>query len=173
MSDEMHNHGHHGEAEYERQDLSAGAIFGFLFALVVLGILIQFVVGGTLHLFEKYNSGHQPPQNPLVQAKSDTRRVSTADIEKFPQPRLENSERLELHDFREKEVQTLNSYGVDAASGATRIPIERAMQLIVERGLATKPQAGSAPPSIVNTVRQAAAKADSSNQAAGRNKMKK
>ena len=60
MSTDMHKRGHHGEGEYEHQDLSAAAIFGFLIALVVLGILIQFVISGTLHLFEKYNAGHQP-----------------------------------------------------------------------------------------------------------------
>lgn len=164
MSTDMHNHGHHGEGEYEHQDLSSAGIFGFLIGLVLLGVLIQFVVAGTLHLFEKYNTRHQPPQNPLVQSRTETRSVTPADIAKFPQPRLEDSERLELREFREKEAQTLNSYAVDPSTGATHIPIEQAMQLIVERGLPTKPQAGTVPPSVVNTVNQAAAKADTGNK---------
>jgi hypothetical protein len=168
MSTDMHKRGHHGEGEYEHQDLSAAAIFGFLIALVVLGILIQFVISGTLHLFEKYNAGHQPRQNPLVQSDTETRKVTPATIEKFPQPRLEDSERRELRDFREHEIQTLNSYGVDQSTGATRIPIEQAMQLIVQRGLPTKPQAGTAPQSVVNTVNQAAAKADTSDKTAAK-----
>jgi len=39
-------------------------IFGFLLGLVVLGVLIQFVVVGTLHLFEKHNRTHQPRLRP-------------------------------------------------------------------------------------------------------------
>jgi hypothetical protein len=166
----MHNHAHHGEGEYEHQDLSSAAIFGFLIALVVLGVLIQFVISGTLHLFEKYNAGHQPRQNPLVQPQTETRKVTPATIERFSQPRLEDNERRELRDFREHEIQTLNSYGVDPSTGATRIPIEQAMQLIVQRGLPTKPQTGTVPPSAVNTANQAAAKADTSKTATSRKK---
>jgi hypothetical protein len=170
MSDEVHSHGQHGEAGYEHQDLSASGIFGFLLGLVVLGVLIQFVVVGTLHLFEKHNRTHQPRQNPLVQTQTETRRITPADIEKFPRPRLEESERLELHEFREREVRTLNSYAADPGTGAMRIPIEQAMLLIVQRGLPTKPQAGTVPPSVVNTVNQAAAKSDTSNKAANERK---
>jgi hypothetical protein len=166
----MHNHAHHGEGEYEHQDLSSAAIFGFLIALVVLGVLIQFVISGTLHLFEKYNAGHQPRQNPLVQPQTETRKVTPATIERFSQPRLEDNERRELRDFREHEIQTLNSYGVDQSTGATRIPIEQAMQLIVQRGLPSKPQTGTVPPSAVNTANQAAAKADTSKTATSRKK---
>lgn len=171
MSDEMHDREHSGEVEYERQDLSSSSICGFLIGLVVLGVLIQFVIAGALRLFENYNRQHQPPQNPLVQADTRTRAVSAADIEKFPQPRLEDKERRELRDFRQHEIQTLNSYGwVDQKAGVARIPIEQAMQLVVQRGLATKPQAGSAPSSPVNTARQAAEKADNSSKPVGKKK---
>ena len=138
MSNDMHNHGihRHEEAGYEHQDLSSAAIFGFLIGLVVLGVVIQFAVAGTLHLFEKYSSHHQPRQNPLAQTQTETRRVTPADIGKFPQPRLEDSERLELHEFREKEVQALNSYAVDG-TGGTHIPIERATKFELAVNLKT------------------------------------
>jgi hypothetical protein len=154
---------HLGEVEYEREDLRPATIFAFFVALIILGVLIQFVVAGMLHLFEKYNAIHQPRQNPLVQVESDTRKVTPGDIQKFPQPRLEDNERRELRQFRLGEEQTLNGYSVDAANATTRIPIDRAMQLIVERGLPTRPQTGSVPASVVNTARQAAEKSDTSN----------
>jgi hypothetical protein len=165
--DELTPHNDHPEeVEYERQDLSPASIFSFFIALIVVGVLIQFVVVGMLHLFEKYNVTHQPRQNPLVKAETETRKVTPADIQKFPQPRLEDNERRELRDFRLSEEQALNSYAVDAASGTTRIPIDRAMRLIVQRGLPTKPQVGTVPASVVNTARQAAAKSDTSAAAA-------
>jgi hypothetical protein len=173
MSTDMNNHGHHhDEAGYEHEDLSSAGVYGFLLGLIVLGVLIQFVIVGTLHLFEKYNRTHQPRQNPLVQTQTETRAVTPATVEKFPQPRLEDDERSELRDFRLKEAQTLNSYAADAA-GATHIPIEQAMRLVVERGLPTAPQTGTTPPSIVNTVNQAAAKSDTSSKTAASSKKKK
>jgi hypothetical protein len=164
-------HDHHDEAGYEHEDLSSAGIYTFLVGLIVLGVVIQFAVVGTLHLFEKYNRSHQPRQNPLVKADTETRTVTPATIEKFPQPRLEDSEVQELRDFREKEVNELNGYAA-GPTGATRIPIDEAMKLVVERGLPTQPQAGTTPPSIVNTVNQAAAKSDTSGKAAASKKKK-
>jgi hypothetical protein len=169
MSTDLHNH--HDEAGYEHEDLSSAGVYGFLLGLIVLGVLIQFVIVGTLHLFEKYNRTHQPRQNPLVKVDVETRTVTPVTIEKFPQPRLEDDERTELREFREKEVQQLNGYAT-ASGGATRIPIEQAMKLVVERGLPTAPQAGTTPPSVVNTVNQAATKSDSSGKAAASKKKK-
>jgi hypothetical protein len=162
MSDRTPHNDDLGEVEYERQDLNPASILGFFIALIVLGVLIQFVVTGMLHLFERYNAKHQPEQNPLVQAETDTRKVTIGDIQKFPNPRLEDNERRELRDFRLQEEQTLNSYGVDQGAGTQHMPIDRAMQLIVEQGLPTKPQVGTVPISVVNTARQAAAKSDTS-----------
>jgi len=92
-----------------------------------------------------------------------SRWLSTGDITKFPQPRLETDERREINDFREQEDETLNSYGwVDQQAGVVRIPIDRAMQLLVQRGLPTRPQSGSVPPSDVNTAKDAAQRSDTS-----------
>jgi len=83
----------------------------------------------------------------------------------FPEPRLERNERLEIESFRLQEEQTLHSYGwVDQQAQVVRIPIDRAMQLIAERGLPTRPQAGTVPPSPVTLARQAAQRSDTSQQ---------
>jgi hypothetical protein len=47
------------------------------------------------------------------------------------------------------------------------------MKLVVERGLPTLPQAGTTPPSIVNTVNEAAKKSDTSSKAASKPSKKK
>jgi hypothetical protein len=80
---------------------------------------------------------------------------------------LETNERVEIKDFRLKEEQTLNSYGwVDEKAGVVRIPIDRAMQLLAQRGLPTTPKAGTVPPSAVSVAAQTAARSDSSNKPA-------
>jgi len=137
----------HGREEFERQDLTARGVFAFLISLAVGVVLVCFVVWGLYDFMDARQRSHQPQQSPLVkQSEADSRIVSPDEIKKFSQPRLERSERVEINDFRLKEEQTLNSYGwVDEQSGTVRIPIERAMQLVSQRGLPTIPKAGVAP----------------------------
>jgi hypothetical protein len=162
MSDGLNLHPEHEEVAYEREDLSPRGIFAFLIGLALVGVLVHFGLKGMYGFLDSYQKQHQPPLNPLVsQTESDSRKVSNADVSRFPQPRLERNERLEINDFRLQEEKNLNSYGwIDQKAGIARIPIERAMQLLSQRGLPTRPLAGAVPPSPVNTARQAAARSD-------------
>jgi hypothetical protein len=162
MSEEI-KHWHVAEG-YERQDLTAKAVFGFLFSLLAGGVLVYFVVWGLYAFMDARQRLRQPQQSPLVQqADTSTRIVAPDELKKFPQPRLERNERVEINDFRLSEEQTLNSYGwVDEKVGVVRIPIERAMQLVAQRGLPTTPKAGEIPPSAVNVANQAAQRSDTS-----------
>jgi hypothetical protein len=170
MSEEI-KHGPAGEG-FERQDLTAQAVFGFLFSLVAGGVLVYFVVWGLYAFMDARQRSRQPQQSPLVkQVDTNTRIVSPDEITKFPQPRLERNERVEINDFRLREEQTLNSYGwVDEKAGMVRIPIERAMQLVAQRGLSTTPKAGTIPSSAVNVANQAAQRSDTSGTSAQPNK---
>jgi hypothetical protein len=162
MSEET-QHGYNSGVEFEREDLGARTVFEFLIGVAVMVALAALAVWGIYRHMDAYQRAHQAVQNPLVQTASDTRLVTPSDIEKFPQPRLEKNERLEITDFRLREERTLNSYGwVDEKAGVAHIPIERAMQLIAGRGLPVAPKAGTVPPSPVNTARQAAARSDTS-----------
>jgi len=144
------------ELEFEHQDLSPSAVYAFLAGLALAGILVYFVLWGLYDYLDAYQRRHEPPQNPLVQPEADTRNILPRTIQKFPQPRLEKNERIEIDDFLLKEEQTLNSYGwVDEKAGVVRIPIERAMQLVAQRGLSTTPKVGTIPPSEGNPGNQA------------------
>src|SRR5215831_1803196 len=123
----QHDHGSNG---FEREDMTAQSVLGFLISLAVGGVIVYFVIWGLYHFMDARQRARQPQPGPLVkQVEMDTRKVSSDDITRFPQPRLEQNERLEINDFRLKEEQTLNSYGwVDQKAGVVRIPIERAMQ---------------------------------------------
>jgi hypothetical protein len=158
----------HAEEGFERQDLSAHGIIAFLMSLVVGGVLVYFVIWGLYHFLDARQRSRQTQVSPLVkQVETDTRIVSPDEIKKFPQPRLEKNERIEINDFRLQEEQTLNRYGwVDEKAGVVRIPIERAMQLVAQRGLPTTPKSGTAPPSAVNVATEAAERSDTSNEPA-------
>ncbi len=63
----------------------------------------------------------------------------------FPQPREQVSPHADLEAFRAREQADLESYGwIDRKSGVVRIPIERAMELISQRDLAARSNAGAA-----------------------------
>jgi hypothetical protein len=50
---------------------------------------------------------------------------------------------VDLQNYRDGQREQLESYGwVDKEGGVVRIPIERAMDLVIERGLAAEKQAG-------------------------------
>jgi hypothetical protein len=164
MSDDTHIDGHDQEMDFEREDLTPKPILIFLGSLAVGCVLVYFILRGMYSYLDSYENQHQPVQSPLVQQTTvDTRIVSPGDITKFPQPRLEGDEWREINEFREQEEQTLNSYGwVDQQAGVVRIPIDRAMQLMAQRGLPTRPQSGTAPSSDVNMAKEAARRSDTS-----------
>jgi len=148
MSEETKHREQNHELEFEHQDLSPNAVYAFFTGLAVAGIVIYFALWGLYRYMDAYDRRHQPPQNPLVQSEADTRHVQPQTIQEFPQPRLEKNERTEINDFLLQEEQTLDSYGwVDQKAGVVHIPIDRAMQLLAERGLPTTPRVGTVPPS--------------------------
>ena len=158
-----HHKHDHDDLGFEREDLGAKPVIGFVVSLVISGVLIYYVIWGIFHFLDAYDKKHQQSRTPLVQVESNTRGVQTQLIQRFPEPRLENNERTELNGFRYSEEEELNSYGwVDKNAGVAHIPIEQAMQLIAQRGLPTTPQTGIAPFSPVNLARAAAATSDTS-----------
>jgi hypothetical protein len=135
-----------GHGDFERRDINSNDVIWFLVALAVAGVLITFVVSGFYHYLQAHSEAEQAPVSPLVtNVPKDTRHLPTdyKDYLKqnFPSPQLEIDERTQLNQIRLDEEQTLATYGwVDQKDGVVRIPIERAMDLIVQRGLPTRAQ---------------------------------
>jgi hypothetical protein len=135
-----------GHGSYERQDLQVSGILYFLLTIVVVTVLCLFGLRGLFAYLEHHAEGSQPAVNPLVtNVPEDSRHVAPGYPQSaFPNPKLEEDERGQLNDIRMNEEKTLYSYGwVDEKAGTVHIPIERAMDLIVQRGLAVRPQGGT------------------------------
>lgn len=63
-----------------------------------------------------------------------------------PAPKLQNNVAVveDIHSVRRREYQMINSYGwIDSQKGIVRIPIERAIDITLSRGLPTRPNAAS------------------------------
>jgi hypothetical protein len=150
MTNETHHANSHGD--YERRDIGPATIIYFFIGLVVFLLLTHFVATGFFHFLERRAEAEQRPISPLItNAPVDTRHLNIdyRDYLKqnFPSPQLEIDERTQLDGIRLREEQTLNTYGyVDEKAGIVRIPIERAMDLIAQRGLPTRPQTAEGQP---------------------------
>jgi hypothetical protein len=131
-----------GHGDFERKDISAAGILYFLAGLAAAAILIHILLAGLYDILDKRDKANQPTVNPLVNAPVDTRKIPVGYPQQaFPSPRLETDERNQLDEVRRAEEEKLNSYGwVDQKAGTVRIPIERAMDLVAERGLPVRPQ---------------------------------
>jgi len=129
-----------GQVDYERRDIPIAGVVYFLIGLAVAAIMVHFLIAGLYDYLDKRTAASQAPVSPMVKTPKDTRKLSTnyQDYLKqnFPSPQLEIDERTQLNKIRLEEEQTLATYGyVDQKAGVVRIPIERAMDLIAQRGL--------------------------------------
>jgi hypothetical protein len=151
MSEEMTNHGQSGHGtEFEREDLSTRGVFVFMIGLAIVGLVIYFIIIGMYSFLDKYERSQMTTASPLVATSGAASRVVTKDyLEKqFKEngaPMLEDNERGQFSNFLMNQEQRLNGYGwVDEKSGVAYIPIERAMELTVQRGLPVLPIGGAA-----------------------------
>jgi hypothetical protein len=152
-----------GHGGFERQDLKVSGILYFLLTLVVVTALCLVGLRGLYAFLEHREKVSQPAVNPLVtNVPEDTRHIAPGYPQSvFPNPKLEEDERGQLNGIRLEEEKTLNSYGwVDEKAGTVRIPIERAMDLIAQRGLPVRAQgaASDAPTAKPATVTTGATK---------------
>ena len=140
---------------YEHEDFSTGAIVGSLIGLAVMCIVSFFIVVGMYHYLESTQMDHVAA-NPMVPMKPDTRHMTSnpksndpmdvMEVEAFAKPRLQRDDVQEMREQLYGEEAKLQSYGwVDKDSGETRIPIERAMEIVAARGLPTRGTAGATP----------------------------
>lgn len=119
---------------YEKRDASAKGIF-----LCVAGLLAALVIGDVVVHF-----GIRALQNKPLPADDYSGSVRPQQTQAI-YPRLQISPQIDLEQFRAKEAEQLNNYGwVNQTAGIVRIPIERAMEMVLQRGLSarTKGQVG-------------------------------
>jgi hypothetical protein len=137
----------HGHGSFERRDIGASGIIYFFVGLAVATLIIHFLLAGLYDFLDKREKAQQAPVNPLItNVPADTRQIPFKYPEKaFPTPRLEQDERNQLNDIRLAEEQKLSSYDwVDQKAGTVRIPIDRAMELVAQRGLPVRTQESAA-----------------------------
>ena len=112
---------------HEADFVDVRGILLFAFWLVAVAIVIQVGLWGLLRVFQ-WDARRRQPELPAAVQASLKRTPAEPRLEALPvAPRLR---------VRAEEEERLTRYGwVNRASGLARIPIDRAMQIVVERGV--------------------------------------
>lgn len=129
---------------HEESDVSIRGIVRFGIGLAVAAVVISVAMWGLFRFLDAREQRKDRVVPPLVAANL---------ARTPPGPRLEPAPLAPRRAMQAQENALLRSYGwVDRGAGVVRIPVERAMELLVERGLPpSKPMAAPTPvPGTVN-----------------------
>jgi hypothetical protein len=132
--DHRHEPNHAVQSEgYERRDANIPALLKLALGLAILIAVTLVAVNWTFKIFDQLLP-LGPPAAPFEQ----TRQLP-------PSPRLQAAPHVELKDYCVAQQKNVDSYAwVDQQQGTVRIPIDRAMDLILQQGLPARPaSAGS------------------------------
>jgi len=117
---------------HETRDTNIRSLVIFGIGLFV-SLVIVLVVSAKLFRYFATVQSLGPPASPFANA-----RVLP------PAPRLQVGPHLDLQHYKQSQQELLNSYGwVDKNAGIVRIPIGRAMDLLLRQGLPTRSTAGN------------------------------
>ena len=118
----------HGPEGYEHADANVRSLYRYGTVLAILIVAVMFAMNATYRFFAKIES-LGPPASPFENV-----RVLP------PAPRIQPHPGLDLKSYCAAEQQQLSSYGwVDQHNGLVRIPVERAMEMVLQKGLAARP----------------------------------
>jgi hypothetical protein len=119
------------EVKHETTDVDVRSVMFFGIGLVMLCVVSFALLVGVFKYFEAREAAKQPPLRPGINL--DVRRLP-------PEPRLQPAPIADLQDMRSAEDKILNGYGwIDQSNGVARIPIDRAIDLLSQRGLPSRP----------------------------------
>ena len=138
MSAQSHGAHPHGDlvnedVHHEESDINVRAILWFVGMLAAITIGIQAAMVGMFRGLNWYETRTQPYVTPLARG--------AAPVTDFPQPQLQTTPWTDLQAFRAAQQKDIDSYGwVDEKLGVARIPISKAKELLLQRGLPVRPE---------------------------------
>jgi len=117
------------DVAHEHSDISIRGLVWFLAMLVVVAAATHLAMWLLLKGLQNLERGNDPFVTPLAAAPGQ-----------LPaEPRLQTTPWADMRRFREDESKRLHAYGwVDEKTGVGHLPIERAKELLLERGLKSR-----------------------------------
>lgn len=134
------SHGHdphaHGPVNHETTDIHLDGIAKITIGFAIFMALVVGAMYGVFHLFADAEVvASRPASQSAPNAMEEGYRLPGG-------PKLLTNEPMNLRQFRAEQATRLQGYGwVDRAANVVHLPIERAIDLTVERGLPASPAA--------------------------------
>ncbi|HEX2933369.1 MAG TPA: hypothetical protein VHV54_26805 [Candidatus Binatia bacterium] len=124
----------HSRSFHETTDVNARSVVLFgagLLVIVLAAMTLTYLL--LAYVTDRYTA-RQSPVSPLAYTRAPT-----------PEPHLTANAPEELRRLRATEDELLNSYAwIDKENGSVRIPIDRAMEVLAQKGFPTRRKAGEA-----------------------------
>ena len=114
-----------GHVGHETTDVNVWAVGKFAIGLVIVCVVSVGLLFGLLKYF---------------QSREETSVANTVEpVKLFPEPQLQKTPILDLKTIRAEEDKLLNGYAwVDPRKGVVRIPVDRAIEVLAQRGLPSR-----------------------------------
>jgi hypothetical protein len=142
MADAKTHSGGESTVAHEPSDPKLGPVVRFGLLLALLSIITMFVMQWMFDLEVTHSRAKDAPLPPLAserQVPADPRLQSMPGVPlvgEAPRDGAQPFSSESYADFKSKESESLSSYGwVDRQAGIVRIPIDRAMELVLKKGL--------------------------------------
>jgi hypothetical protein len=120
-------------SSYEKSEAELAPIVKFTVVLVVVSLVVLAAMRLLFDRLTQRDEARDTPRHPLA-----------AERELPPAPRLQVTPALDLEAFRAARARELETYGwIDRDAGTVRVPIERAIDLVLEKGLPVAGKPGS------------------------------
>jgi hypothetical protein len=121
------------DAQHEHSDIEPSIAWKFAIWLAVGIVISGVIVYATFWFFEAKEES--------VDQANITYPLAAGQVKEPPTPRLQTQPFKDLYLLREHETEQLTGYGwVDKGAGVVRLPIDRAMERLLEQGLPVREQ---------------------------------
>jgi hypothetical protein len=128
MADETLHPSHNGGGTYEHKDADVRLIVGSTLVLIVGMVIVCLIVVGVFRALQDMTA--------TPATATGLRNPNVSEVP--PEPRLQPHPAEELKALRQHEDEVLNNYGwVDQKAAVVRIPIDKAMDIMAQRGFPT------------------------------------
>jgi hypothetical protein len=127
---------------YDHSDLSVRGVIIFLAGVGIAGIVAHLVIWA-LYVGAQKLVPYEQQANPMattqtIEPAPPLQNAGPQSVERFPEPRLQTDDALDMDTFRRVEEDNLYPKKPYQKDGAIHININDAMKLIAERGLPTR-----------------------------------
>ena len=135
-----HSHGSldNPDTTHETSDINIRAIIWFIAILTAIVLAMNVSMWGMFRVLQYFERKYEPAVTPLA-------REAVQQPTEFPEPRLQTAPWTDLRTFRAEQEHHLNGYGwVDEKAGVARIPISKAKEMLLQKGIPVRPELADA-----------------------------